>query len=207
MSYFSTKAITLGWEPFNETDAMIRVLSKNFGLLELKAKSIRKGSARLMPLKEPGMLCDFLLYGDPRENRILSLLTGEITEEFASIRQDFTRLNNSLLILSFVRDFSTPFDTRSEEKFSSLLAALGAMHYETCPARYVSLWLRARILNLSGWSLAKEHEVFAQIEDELEPGETCSIADLSRTEFILKNEAGRIRAGINKEVSIGKAAR
>jgi len=139
--------------PIGEFDFLVRALSGERGLLTLKLRGARRPRARLRFLKEPGIFADLHLYGKPEQAKPVQMLTGTILESFEGARENFENFHAAADVLKFARDFSTAFDSRSQEKLCLTLETLARLALGPSPA-YAVIAYKLKMLEMSGWKLS-----------------------------------------------------
>jgi recombinational DNA repair protein (RecF pathway) len=74
MIYLKTEGLILGKHPKGETDALIYILTKKFGSLNLIARGLRKTDSRLLGLCQAGTVAKIFFATNFRHHQLISLL-------------------------------------------------------------------------------------------------------------------------------------
>lgn len=144
---YSTEGIVLKSTPYGEADLIVTYLTKNFGLINLFAKSPRKIKSKFGSSLEPLTHSQITFIG--REERLQKIIQSDIINSFQSIREDFrlfVKLAEILRLLINVLPKREPHP----ELFLLILNTAHYLERKNKTTNYL-LYLKVQILNLLGY--------------------------------------------------------
>ncbi|GLI54293.1 DNA repair protein RecO [Thermodesulfovibrio yellowstonii] len=145
--HYSTEAIVLKNIPYGEADLIVTYLTKNYGLLNLFAKSPRKIKSRFGSSLEPLTYSEISFIG--KEDNLQKIIQSDIIHSFQTIRENyrlFLRIANTLRFLIQALPKKEP----NSELFYLLLNMLFYLEKSTKPDNYI-LFLKVRGLSILGY--------------------------------------------------------
>ncbi|GAB6182602.1 DNA repair protein RecO [Thermodesulfovibrio hydrogeniphilus] len=146
MHYF-TEAIVLKSNPYGEADLIVTYFTKNYGLLNLFAKSPRKIKSRFGSSLEPLTYSRISFIG--REERLQRIIQSDIIHSFQKIREDyrlFLKAAEGLKLINRIMPKREP----NSELFSILLKTLFSIEKTQKPGNYI-LFLKTKTLDILGY--------------------------------------------------------
>lgn len=120
MHILRTKAISLGYKNFRESDRIVYLYSENFGKLEVLARGSRKIKSKLAPIMEPLILGDYMIARGKKNNVLAS---GVVVKNFSAVRAHYNSLITCLLLLATVNELTVEGDAENNF-FVQLLSRL-----------------------------------------------------------------------------------
>ena len=146
--YLTVQGLVLRVAPYNETDAMITIITKDHGLLAAKARGLRRKNSPLIAPCQLLAFSEFTLF----ENR------GYFTVNEASSLELFHNLRKDLLKLSLgtyfaqVTEVISQEDIPNPELLSLLLNCLFALSKLDCPENMIKAVFELRVACIAGYS-------------------------------------------------------
>lgn len=144
---YSTEGIVLKSTPYGEADLIVTYLTKNYGLINLFAKSPRKIKSKFGSSLEPLTHSKITFIG--REERLQKIIQSDIINPFQSIREDFKlflKISDILRLLINVLPKREP----NPELFLLILDTVHYLERKNKTTNYL-LYLKVQILNLLGY--------------------------------------------------------
>lgn len=145
--HYSTEAIVLKNIPYGEADLIVTYLTKNYGLLNLFAKSPRKIKSRFGSSLEPLTYSQISFIG--KEDNLQKIIQSDIIHPFQTIRENYRLF---LQIANAVRFLiqALPKKEPNSELFYLLLNTLLYLEKRIKPDNYI-LFLKVRGLSILGY--------------------------------------------------------
>ena len=145
MSFLSVRGLVLQSNPYKENDRMLRILTKEHGILSMIAPGAAKSFGRFCGAAQPMMLCDFTA---TRSHDFLYLKEVEIVESFSQVHEDLVRLTAAAHMIEITSDVCVDRET-SSYVYKLLVYATYTLTKASCqPTLIVSIfeWKIAGIL-------------------------------------------------------------
>lgn len=143
---FSTKAISLKSFDYGESDKIIFLFSRDYGIIRAIAKGVKKSNSKFSGYLDLLNSNEVLIRKGSSLNTIIQCDTFK---NFPLLRTDYDKLIYSLyigeLILLFINE-----DERSEESFDFLLYTLESMQYSDNPLLH-TIWFEMHLLSMLGY--------------------------------------------------------
>ncbi|MEK7211883.1 MAG: DNA repair protein RecO [Patescibacteria group bacterium] len=117
MPQYNTCAIVLSRRNFREADRVYIAYTRDFGKLELLARGARKIESKLAAHLEPFTLTEIMI---GRGKNFDHLAGAEVVEEFANIKNDFTKMNFLHYCFEVVEK-ATQWEVRDDRVYGLLL--------------------------------------------------------------------------------------
>lgn len=144
---FQTEGVVLRRYPYSDSDQILQVLSKEFGLIRLIAKGARKPKSRLSGRLEPLNLLSFQLIRGQNLHRIK---TVDMLKSYRGLSKDYERLMAGFAMGELTEVFAQ--EGQSEpvlfDWFNRVLAQLERSE----KPRYWLLWFSRQILQYQGFA-------------------------------------------------------
>lgn len=143
---FEVQAIQLRSYPFDESNLIVVLFTREYGLLRAIARGVRKPKSRLAGLIAP-LRCNQLML--TRGRNLHSISQAASIQSFGPLQQDYDRLMVGLAIGEMVAQFCQEEDAQPE-LFDALLATLQLLCQAERP-REVMLWFLLYFLEAQGY--------------------------------------------------------
>ena len=143
---FEVQALHLRSYPYSESDLIVVLFTREYGLIRAIARGVRKPRSRLAGLISP-LRCNHLLLH--RGRNLHGISQAESMHAFAGLQQDYDRLMVGLAIGELVAQFCQEEDAQPE-LYQVLLATLYQLSASTRP-REVLLWFLLYFLAHQGF--------------------------------------------------------
>ncbi len=145
--HYSTEAIVLKSNPYGEADLIVTYFTKNYGVLNLFAKSPRKIKSRFGSSLEPLTYSRISFIG--REERLQRIIQSDIIHSFHKIRENyrlFLKVAEGLKLINRIMPKREP----NSELFSILLNTLFSIEKTQKTENYI-LFLKTKSLHVLGY--------------------------------------------------------
>lgn len=142
-----TEAIVLKNKSFADADLIVTYLTKEFGILNVFAKSPKKIKSRFGSSLEPLTYSNISFFGK-EETNLPRLIQSDIIKNFQSLREDFkflVKINEMLELCTAFLPEKVPY----KEIFFLLLKALHKLE-NNCDERVCSLYYKLKFLETAG---------------------------------------------------------
>jgi DNA repair protein RecO (recombination protein O) len=169
MSTYKTEGIILRRSNFGEANLILHIYTKDFGKIEVVARSARKEQGKLKGHLEPFLYCDFVIVNGRKMDTVANSF---ILESFLYLRENMEKALPAFSVLE-IADKMTIEDYRDERVFYLLKKSLIFLN-DNSKKDYVSnlllvLFFEINFLSLSGFRPHMEKCVFCG--DKIIPGE------------------------------------
>ncbi|MCS7203082.1 MAG: DNA repair protein RecO [Thermodesulfovibrio sp.] len=144
---YTTEAIVLNNYPYGEADLIVVYFTKEYGVLNLFAKSPRKIKSRFGSSLEPLTYSKVAFIG--REDRLQRIIQSDIIESFYKIRENFNLFKKIAEILRFIIQIS-PKKEANPKLFLTFTETLFQIKESNTPDKYL-LYLKIAILKSLGY--------------------------------------------------------
>lgn len=144
---YSSEAIVLESKDYGEADLIVTYLTKEFGILDLFAKSPRKIKSRFGSSLEPLTYSKISFIG--REDKLQKIIQSDISYPFHKIRENYKIFLKLSEIIRWIIQFS-PKREKNLELFSLMLTVLKEIENGSKWENYI-LFLKFRVLSISGY--------------------------------------------------------
>lgn len=144
---YSTEAIVIKSTPYGEADLIVTYLTKDFGLINLFAKSPRKIKSRFGSSLEPLTHSRISFIG--REENLQRIIQSDIIRSFQNLRENFSLFLKICDILRLLIHI-VPHREPHPELFSLILATAHCLENKNKAANYL-LYLKVQTLNILGY--------------------------------------------------------
>lgn len=163
---FNVQALQLRSYPFSETDLIVVLFTREYGLLRAIARGVRKPRSRLAGLISP-LRCNQLQL--KRARNLHGISQAESIHAFSGLQKDYDRLMAGMAIGELVSTFCQEEDAQPE-LYDTLLATLFLLNDALQP-RAVLLWFLLFFLAHQGYYQDWQH--CHNCERKLNPAENC----------------------------------
>jgi DNA repair protein RecO (recombination protein O) len=144
---YSSEAIVLENKVYGEADLIVTYLTKEFGILNLFAKSPRKIKSRFGSSLEPLTYSKIAFIG--REDKLQKIIQSDILHSFQKIRENYKIFLNLEEVIRLIIQIS-PKREKHPELFSLLLSILEEIENSDKWGNYI-LFLKIRVLGILGY--------------------------------------------------------
>ncbi len=189
--YLTVQGLVLRVSPYNETDAMLTVITNDHGLLSVKARGLRRKNS---PLIAP---CQLLAYAEFTlfENRgFYTINEATLIEIFNGIRQDILKLSLGTYFAQ-VTEVISQEDIPNPELLSTLLNCLFALSKLNITLPLIKAVFELRVICIAGYCPDLSKCVCGNCNPEL--------FDVSDGCVVCKKCANNRDSGIKMPVSAG----
>lgn len=143
---FEVQAIQLRSYPYGESDLIVVLFTREYGLMRAMARGVRKARSRMSGLISP-LRCNQLLL--KRGRNLHGISQAESIHAFTGLQQDYDRLMAGMAIGELVSRFCQEDDAQPEF-YDDLLTVLGILNESERP-REVLLWFLLYFLENQGF--------------------------------------------------------
>lgn len=150
---YSSEAIVLESRDYGEADLIVTYLTKEFGILNLFAKSPRKIKSRFGSSLEPLTYSKISFIG--REDKLQKIIQSDILYPFQKIRENYKIFLKLAEIIRFLLQYS-PKREKNSELFNLMLSILREIEDSNKWENY-TLFLKIRVLSLLGYLPDMKH--------------------------------------------------
>ncbi|MCX8033706.1 MAG: DNA repair protein RecO [Thermodesulfovibrio sp.] len=144
---YSSEAIVLENKEYGEADLIVTYLTREFGILDLFAKSPRKIKSRFGSSLEPLTYSKISFIG--REDKLQKIIQSDILYPFQKIRENYKTLLKLAEIVRWIIQFS-PKKEKNPELFNLMLTVLKEIENSNKHENYI-LFLKIKILSILGY--------------------------------------------------------
>lgn len=165
MNYLKTEGIVIKHYPIAESDRMFTVYTRDYGKINVFAKSVRKPQAKLASMDYFTCLAMQLYW--PKNREYGRLVGGKFLHSCPELRKDLLRFALAMKYLEII-DFLTPHGEKSQLEFELLDDTLKELEYHN-PVKvfYYSLLQQLKLL---GYQIHIENCVMCN-QEKPEPGQ------------------------------------
>lgn len=147
MDSVKTRGIVARRADYGESNAMLTVLTKEYGVISVCAYGVRSGKSKLKAAAQQFCLGDFVL--SRKSGEIYRLETVELAESFYPLCEDFDKLALANYLTELTQDALSEGD---EGVLSILLCALYILAYKDADCDIVKATFELRIAMLMGYA-------------------------------------------------------
>ncbi|MCX7988686.1 MAG: DNA repair protein RecO [Thermodesulfovibrio sp.] len=144
---YSSEAIVLENKDYGEADLIVTYLTKEFGILDLFAKSPRKIRSKFGSSLEPLTYSKISFIG--REDKLQKIIQSDIVYPFHKIRESYKIFLKLSEIIRWIIQFS-PKKEKNPELFNLMLTVLKEIENSNKHENYI-LFFKIRILSILGY--------------------------------------------------------
>lgn len=144
---YSSEAIVLENKEYGEADLIVTYLTKEFGILDLFAKSPRKIKSRFGSSLEPLTYSRISFIG--REDKLQKIIQSDILYPFQKIRENYKIFLKLAEIIRWIIQFS-PKREKNSELFSLMLSVVKELENNSKWGNYI-LFLKIKVLKTLGY--------------------------------------------------------
>lgn len=144
---YTTEAIVLESRDYGEADLIVTYLTKEFGILNLFAKSPRKIKSKFGSSLEPLTYSKISFIG--REDKLQKIIQSDILYPFQKIRENYKIFLKLAEIIRFLLQYS-PKREKNSELFNLMLSILREIEGSNKWENY-TLFLKIRVLSILGY--------------------------------------------------------
>ncbi len=146
--YLTIQGLVLRVTTYNDTDALLTVLTQNRGKLTLKARGLRRKNS---PLTAPCQLLAYSTFTLFERNGYYTINEASVVELFHSLRNDLQKLSLATYFAQ-VADVMSQEDMPNPQLLSLLLNSLHALSNLSLPEIQVKAVFELRIAVLGGYA-------------------------------------------------------
>ncbi len=145
--YLTVQGLVLRVSPYNETDAMLTVITRDHGLLSVKARGLRRKNSPLIAPCQLLSYTDFTLF----ENRgFYTINEATLIEIFHGLRKDLLKLSLGTYFAQ-VTEVISQEDIPNPELLATLLNCLFALSNLNIPLQIVKAVFELRVACIAGY--------------------------------------------------------
>ena len=148
MSFLSIRAIVIRSVLHKESDRIIRILTREHGIVNAIVPGADKSASRFAYSTKPLMLCDFVL---AKSRDFYYLRESEIVEPFLQVQEDIEKLTASAHMLEITSDVCVDHES-SGEMYPLLLYALYALAQKESDYRLIVSIFEWKVPDLLGFT-------------------------------------------------------
>ena len=146
--YLNVQGLVLRVSPYNETDAMLTVITRDHGLLSVKARGLRRKNSPLIAPCQLLALTDFVLF----ENRgFYTINEANLVEIFNGLRKDLLKLSLGTYFAQ-VTEIISQEDIPNPELLSTLLNCLYMLSTKDISLSLVKAVFELRVACIAGYT-------------------------------------------------------
>ena len=146
--YLNVQGLVLRVSPYNETDAMLTVITRDHGLLSLKARGLRRKNSPLIAPCQLLAYTDFVLF----ENRgFYTINEANLIEIFNGLRKDLLKLSLGTYFAQ-VTEVISQEDIPNPELLSTLLNCLYILSVRDVLLSLVKAVFELRVACIAGYT-------------------------------------------------------
>lgn len=192
--YLSVQGLVLRVSPYNETDAMLTLITCDHGLMSVKARGLRRKNSSLIGPCQLLAFSEFVLF----ENRgFYTINEARTLELFHSLRKDLVKLSLGTYFAQ-ATEVICQEDIPNPELMSTLLNCLYALSKLNQPEQIVKAVFELRVACIAGYTPDLSDCVCGKADSLL--------LDLSEGRVVCSNCAKQYSGGIRIPLSSGTLA-
>lgn len=142
-----TKCLTLSAIDLGENDKLVTVLSDSLGKITIKARGVKKATAKFKFAAQPFCFMECVLI---KNREFYTLVSASGMDSFGGVMTDLDKLQAGYIILETVSRLSVE---NSDGALAEVLKALGEICYTQLPPMLIAAVFMSRYLILSGYLL------------------------------------------------------
>lgn len=145
--YLNVQGLVLRVSPYNETDAMLTVITRDHGLLSVKARGLRRKNSPLIAPCQLLAYTDFVLF----ENRgFYTINEANLLEIFNGLRKDLLKLSLGTYFAQ-VTEVISQEDIPNPELLSTLLNSLYILSSKDVSLQMIKAVFELRVACIAGY--------------------------------------------------------
>ncbi len=146
--HLTASGLVLRVTTYNDTDALITVLTQNYGKLTLKARGLRRKNSPLAATCQLLAYCEFTLF---EYRGMYTINEAHIIELFQGLRSDIEKLSLGTYFLQ-VAEVISQEDTPNPQLLSLVLNCLYVLSASDLPANQIKATFELRCACLAGYA-------------------------------------------------------
>ena len=186
--YLNVQGLVLRVSPYNETDAMLTVITRDHGLLSIKARGLRRKNSPLIAPCQLLAYTDFVLF----ENRgFYTINEANLVEIFNGLRKDLLKLSLGTYFAQ-VTEVVSQEDIPNPELLSTLLNSLYMLSSKDISLQMIKAVFELRVACIAGYTPELSECACGGASDFFDVSDGC---------IVCKNCANYRESGIRLPVS------